>query len=443
MRGGSYQLVTFGCQMNVHDSEKIAGLLEALGYRPAERGKEADLYLFNTCCVRENPERRLFGRLRKLEEVKARRPRTIIGVCGCMVQQPHIQEQIRRDYPQVDLVFGTHNLHRLPELLTRAEQGERVIEVWPEAAEVVEDLPVRREGRLKAYVNISFGCDNYCSYCIVPYVRGRYRSRDFDRIVQEVAALAQEGYKEVTLLGQNVNAYGRDLPGRPEFADLLWALNAQPGLERIRFTTSHPRDVSPRLLEALQRAEKVCEHLHLPLQAGSDRILQAMNRGYTSADYLKLVERARAAVPDLALTTDLIVGFPGETEEDFAKTLEMVRRVEFDSAFTFLYSPRVGTPAAELPEQVEEEVKKERIYRLIQVQEEISRQKNEALVGSIQEVLVEGESRTNPRMLAGRTRTNKMVHLAGDKSLTGELVLVKITEARTWTLYGERVSAGQ
>ncbi|MGE5507976.1 MAG: tRNA (N6-isopentenyl adenosine(37)-C2)-methylthiotransferase MiaB [Chitinophagales bacterium] len=434
-----YHLTTLGCQMNVHDSEKLAGLLEALGYVKAAGEDEADLILFNTCCVRENPERKVLGRLTELRRRKRENPDLVIGVCGCMVQQEVQRDRLREHYPQVDLVFGTHNLHRLPEYLARVSQGERVIEVWEDGDDPQEGVPVRRDDPLHAWINITYGCDNWCTYCIVPKVRGRCRSRAAEKIVDEVREVVAGGVREVTLLGQNVNAYGLDLPQGPDFAGLLWLVNGVDDLWRIRFTTSHPKDMSERLIEALAGADKVCEHLHLPLQAGSARVLARMNRGYSSDDYLRLVERIRQSVPEIALTTDLIVGFPGETEEDFAETLRVVREVGFDAAFTFVYSPRTGTPAASYLDQVPEPVKKERIARLIELQESISAAHSRALLGQRVEVLVEGVSKTNPENLSGRTRTNKLVHFPGQADLTGRLVWVEVTGTHPWTLDGRIV----
>lgn len=434
-----YHLTTLGCQMNVHDSEKLAGLLETLGYTPAASEEEADVILYNTCAVRENPERKVLGRLSALRGRKEANPGLIVGVCGCMTQLPQHRARLWEQYPQVDLIFGTHNLHELPAYLDRVRQGERVLEVWDEGREPVEDVPARRDDPFHAWVNITYGCDNECAYCIVPTARGRCRSRRPERVLGEVEELARQGIREVTLLGQNVNAYGQDLAGVPDFAGLLWLVNGVEGLWRIRFTTSHPKDVSARLIEALAKAEKVCAHLHLPLQSGSTAVLSRMNRGYTAAEYLGLVERIRAAIPGIALTTDLIVGFPGESEEEFAETLAVVRQVAFDAAFTFVYSPRPGTPAAALPDQVRAEVKRDRITRLIALQEECSAERNRLLQGQRVEVLVEGASKAEAAVLAGRTRTNKLVHFAGPPSLAGRLAWVEITETHPWTLYGNLV----
>ncbi|HOJ47073.1 MAG TPA: tRNA (N6-isopentenyl adenosine(37)-C2)-methylthiotransferase MiaB, partial [Bacillota bacterium] len=388
-----FAILTFGCQMNVRDSETIKGILESLGYIETDNPDEADLLLFNTCSVRENPERKVYGRIQQYKEDSGK----IIGICGCMVQQGAEFEYIKNELPQVRLVFGTHNIHELPELLEKAEEGQRVLNVWEDKQEIVEGLPAKRDQGVKAFVNISYGCNNFCTYCIVPYTRGREKSRTPENIISEVRELAQNGYKEVTLLGQNVNSYGKDLG--LDFAALLEKVHEVEGIERIRFTTSHPKDLSDRLIAAFKNLPKLCEHLHLPVQAGSDRILKKMNRRYTREQYLELVAKLRDAVPGIALTTDIIVGFPGETEEDFLQTLDIVEKVRYDSAFTFIYSPRKGTPAAEMPDQVDEEVKKERIYRLIDLQNRISGEINQEIVGSTVEVLVEGTSKTDPSRL--------------------------------------------
>lgn len=435
----SYFITTMGCQMNEHDSERIAGLLEAAGYNQAQSMESADLILFNTCCVRQNPENKLYGRLGETKRLKAANPDLIVGVCGCMVQQDVERSRLEQSYPTVDLIFGTHNLHRLPELLNKVKAGERVIEIWNEAQDVVEGLPAKRGENLKAWVNVTFGCDNYCSYCIVPYVRGRCRSRDAKAVLSEIRELVSKGYREVTLLGQNVNSFGKDLEPPMDFADLLGQVNAIDGLWRIRFTTSHPRDVDAKMIKALAELDKVVPHLHLPLQSGSSHILARMNRGYSKEDYLALVKAVKETVPDMSLTTDIIVGFPGETDEDFAQTMEVVREVRYDSAFTFVYSPRVGTPAAKMHNQVPEQTKKERIMALVELQKQISEEINQSYVGKRVEVLVEGESKTNPDALASRTRTNKLVHFSGSQELIGRLVNVRITQATPWTLYGEVV----
>ncbi|MGE5527596.1 MAG: tRNA (N6-isopentenyl adenosine(37)-C2)-methylthiotransferase MiaB [Patescibacteria group bacterium] len=433
-----YFIYTFGCQMNERDSETLAGFCAELGYAKAANLSEADLVILNTCCVRGNAENRIHGHIGNLKPLKEERPEVILAVCGCMAQEPGERERIRADHPHVDLVFGPQNLHEFPRLLQRVLEGEgRVIEVNLGPGGIQEDLPARRSSNLKAWVTIVQGCDNFCSYCIVPYVRGRERSREPGRILAEIRGLAARGVREITLLGQNVNSYGRDLgPGAMGFAGLLREADRVPGLWRLRFMTSHPKDLSDDLIAAMAECRTVCEHLHLPLQAGSDRILGLMNRRYTRGRYLELVRRLRGAVPGIALTTDVIVGFPGETDEDFRDTLDLVEEVRFDGAFTFAYSPRLGTKAADLPDQLPEEVKKERLYRLIEVQNRISREINEGLRGKVEEVLVEGPSERAPEIWCGRTRGNKLVLFRGP-SEEGSLVPVRITDPHTWTLHGE------
>lgn len=429
---------TLGCQMNEHDTEIMLGMLQQIGYTRVDSPVDADLILYNTCCVRENPERKVYGQVRMLRRLKELNPDLIIGICGCMTQQKAELERMRQELQHVDLIFGTHNIHRLPELLHKVkETGERVIEVWHEEGDVVEGLPVQREGKIKAYVTIIYGCNEFCTYCIVPYVRGRERSRRPEQIIAEVRELAASGYKEVTLLGQNVNAYGNDLGIGVDFADLLYMVNEVEGIERIRFTSPHPKHFTDRVIRAMAECEKVCPHVHLPAQAGSDRTLKRMGRRYTRAQYLDLVRRLREAIPDLAITSDFIVGFPGETEEDFQETLSLVREVEYDNSFMFIYSPRIGTPATRLKDQVPEEVKKDRIYRLIALQTEISLKKNKEWVGRTVDVLVEGESQKDPSRLSGRAPNNKLVVFNGDRSLIGQTVPVRITEAQSWNLFGE------
>ncbi|ABI68287.1 tRNA (N6-isopentenyl adenosine(37)-C2)-methylthiotransferase MiaB [Syntrophomonas wolfei] len=431
-----YRILTYGCQMNVRDSETIAGLLEGSGFNQAEDLSEADLIVFNTCSVRHSAENKVYGKLGEIASLKKKRPELLIAFGGCMAQLPEVRQKLKKR--GVDVVFGTHNIHELPYLIARAkEKRSPVFEVWEKEGSIVEPLPSCRKPGLSAFVNIMFGCNNFCSYCIVPYTRGRERSRKADDIIRELEELAAAGYKEVTLLGQNVNSYGRGLGEKIEFADLLYRANSVAGIERIRFTTSHPKDVSDRLLQAIAECEKLCEHIHAPLQAGSNRILQRMNRNYSREHYLKLVERMRHYVPGVSITSDLIVGFPGETEEDFLETLDMVERVRFDAAFTFLYSQRSGTRAAELAEQIPLEEKKQRLERLNRRQYQIATEINQELQGSIQEVLVEGPSKTNPQKLTSRTRSNRIVIFSGGKDLIGRLINVKITEAKTFSLFGE------
>lgn len=436
----TYRIVTFGCQMNEHDSETLAGILENMGYVPAD-SEVADVILFNTCCVRENAARRLYGHVASLKWVKKERPGAVIGICGCLPQQPGEIEHLMRDLPHVNLVFGTHNLFRLPELIARVIEQGPVCEVGEDDATAKrEGLPVRRASMLKAWVTIMYGCNNFCSYCIVPYVRGRESSRKLSDILHEVGGLASEGTREVTLLGQNVNSYGKDLDEPVDFADLLSSVNGVPGLARIRFQTSHPRDVTDRLIAVMAGAKKVCEHLHLPMQAGSTEVLALMNRGYSAEHYLNIVQRLRAHIPSISLTTDIIVGFPGETEHDFQETMAVVREVGFDSAFTFAYSPRRGTPASEMPGQVAEPDKMRRLQELIDLQNTISLEHNRNEVGALHEVLVEGPSQREEPIWVGRTRTNKMVHFPRREGLEpGQLVTTRITEGQTHTLYGQLV----
>ncbi|SHH02530.1 tRNA-i(6)A37 thiotransferase enzyme MiaB [Thermosyntropha lipolytica DSM 11003] len=433
-----YMILTYGCQMNVRDSETIAGLLEAMGYTATDEEKEADLIVFNTCSVRHSAENKVFGKVGEVIGLKRKKPELLIAFGGCMAQTPEARSILKKQ--GVDVIFGTHNIHELPYLLEEAyTTGKQVIRVWEKAEGIIEDLPVRRQSGISAFVNIMFGCDNFCSYCIVPYTRGRERSRHPDDIIREVKLLAREGYKEVTLLGQNVNSYGKGLEEKVDFADLLKMVCEVEGILRVRFTTSHPKDMSDKLIDTIAREEKMCEHVHVPLQAGSNRILKRMNRHYTREHYLALTARIRDKIPGVAITTDLIVGFPGETEDDFADTLDMVKKVRFDAAFTFMYSPRSGTKAAEFTDQVPLEVKKARLERLNELQYGIATEINKSLEGTVQEVLVEGPSKTDKDKLTSRTRTNRIVIFSGPGDLTGRLVNVKITEARTFSLFGELV----
>lgn len=439
-RGKHYLIKTYGCQMNVHDSETIAGILQLMGYSPTDREEEADVILLNTCAVRENAEDKVFGELGRLKPLKVERPGLILGVCGCMSQEEAVIRRILRQHQHVDLIFGTHNIHRLPHLLKEALfNKEMVVEVWSKEGDIVENLPKAREDGLKAWVNIMYGCDKFCTYCIVPYTRGKERSRRPEDVLAEIRELARKGYKEVTLLGQNVNAYGKDFTDRSyTFAHLMDDVR-KIGIPRVRFTTSHPRDFDDHLIEVLAKGGNLMEHIHLPVQSGSSTILKRMARKYDREQYLELVRKIRKAIPHVSLTTDIIVGFPGETEEQFEETLSLVREVEYDSAFTFIYSPREGTPAARMEDDVPDEVKKDRLLRLNRLQDEISRRKNEELRGKVVEVLVEGESRKNPEILSGRTRTNKLVNFRGPKRLIGQFAHVRITEPRTYTLKGEWV----
>src|SRR5690554_138638 len=437
-KGLKYHIITYGCQMNVHDSEKLAGMLSEIGYTETSSQHDADLVLFNTCCVRENAELKVYGNVGALKAYKQANPNMIIGVCGCMMQQEEIAKFIVDRFPFVDLVFGTHNLHRFPQLILQAlDSSHTIIEVLDEEGTIVEHIPTKRDKGVSAWTTIMYGCNNFCSYCIVPYVRGRERSRDPEEIVNEITKLGNQGYKEITLLGQNVNSYGEDMGGGYLFHDLLSDINKINSIERIRFMTSHPKDLSKELIRTMANSEKVCEHLHLPIQAGNNRILKAMNRKYTREEYIGLVESVREAMPDIALTTDIIVGFPGESSQEFEDTLDIIKRLKFDSAYTFIYSPRKSTPAVNIEDKISIEEKKERLAKLIEIQSKISRMKNDAYIGKVKEVLVEGRSKTNDKVLTGRTRENKIVNFLADEKVIGQLIRVKITKARSWSLEGE------
>lgn len=428
---------TYGCQMNEHDSEILLGLLTAMGYERALAEEEADLILLNTCCIREKAESKVLSHLGEMRKLKQKNPQLIIGVCGCMTQQKGMAEKLHHSAPHVGLIFGTHNLAKLPQLLAEVFQKETTqLEVLERELAIVEGMPAVREYPFKALVNIIYGCNNFCTYCIVPYVRGRERSRQLAHIVTEVQALVADGVTEITLLGQNVNSYGLDLHDGTNFAKLLKELNAIDGLRRIRFMTSHPKDLTEEMIEAIAQCDKVCKHIHLPVQSGSSQILKRMNRGYTKADYLALIAKIRQVIPEAAITTDIIVGFPGETEADFLETLDLVRQAAFDSAFSFVYSKREGTPAARMIDAVTLDEKKERLQRLNDVLNMHSKAINDKYLGRTVEVLVEDLSKNNDQMLSGRTEGNKTVIFAGSPSLIGQYVTVEITEAQTWILKG-------
>ncbi len=437
----TYLVLTYGCQMNEHDSEVLAGLLESTGYIPAGSTETADIVIINTCCVRKTAENKVYSLLGRLRRLKAANPAMIIGIGGCMAQQEGMAARIRQYFPYVDLVFGTYNLHILPELIERVlEKREPVQEVWTESLALKEDLPVKRKEGIRAWVSIMYGCNNFCSYCIVPYVRGRERSRQPEAVLDEVEKISRLGYKEIVLLGQNVNSYGKDLNNGIDFAGLLGEMENIKGVERIRYMTSHPRDFTGRLIETIAASSKVCEHFHLPVQAGSDRVLKKMNRGYTRDEYLSLIKKIKKLIPNATITTDIMVGFPEEQEKDFNDTIDLVNQVRFDSSFTFIYNVRPGTPAAKMEGQVSEAVKRERIQALIELQNRISLEKNEAEKDQIQEVLIEGENKKVLGHLFGRTRGNKAVFFPGRKSFIGETVRVKIIEAHLVRLMGEMVN---
>ena len=436
-----YIIQTFGCQMNEHDSEKLCAMLDRMGYEQGMMVDECDLIIYNTCAVRENAELKVFGNLGHLKVSKRKNPDLKIAVCGCMMQQPHVVEEIKSKYKHVDLVFGTHNLYKFPELLTKSIESENIlVDVWDVDGEVVEGLKSNRKFELKAFVNIMYGCNNFCTYCIVPYTRGRERSRTPEDIIDEIKELVANGTKEVTLLGQNVDSYGKTLDNPMTFANLLREVNKVEGLERIRFMTSHPKDISDEVIYAMRDCDKVCEFLHLPVQCGSSSLLKAMNRHYTKEQYLEIIEKAKKEVPGIAFSTDLMIGFPGETEEDLLDTIDVVEKVRYDSAFTFIYSKRKGTPAAEMENQIPEDVKHERFNRVLSKVNEITAQINQTYIGKVVEVLVEGKSKTDENRLMGRTRQNKLVNFdAKSEDLIGKLINVEIVSATGFSLIGKEV----
>ncbi|MFY0758961.1 MULTISPECIES: tRNA (N6-isopentenyl adenosine(37)-C2)-methylthiotransferase MiaB [Metabacillus] len=438
--GKKFLIRTYGCQMNEHDTEVMAGIFMALGYEATNTTEDADVILLNTCAIRENAENKVFGEIGHLKSLKREKPGLLIGVCGCMSQEESVVTRIMKKHQHVDMIFGTHNIHRLPNILKDAYMSkEMVIEVWSKEGDVIENLPRERKGNVKAWVNIMFGCDKFCTYCIVPYTRGKERSRRPEEIIQEVRQLAASGYKEITLLGQNVNAYGKD------FEDISYGLGdlmdeiRKIDVARVRFTTSHPRDFDDHLIEVLAKGGNLLDHIHLPVQSGSSEILKLMARKYDREKYMTLVKKIKEAIPTASLTTDIIVGFPNETNEQFEETLSMYREVEFDSAYTFIYSPREGTPAAKMQDNVPMEVKKARLQKLNDLVKEISAKKMMEYEGQVVEVLVEGESKNNPEVLAGYTTKSKLVNFKGPKSAVGQIVKVKINKAKTWSLDGEMV----
>ena len=442
-RKPKYMIQTFGCQMNEHDSENLAGMLDAMGYEATLMTNDCDLIIYNTCAVRENAELKVYGNLGHLKLAKRKNPDLKIAVCGCMMQQPHVVKEIKSRYKHVDLVFGTHNLYKFPELLTNTMDSDKLlVDVWDVDGEVVEGLRSSRKFELKAFVNIMYGCNNFCTYCIVPYTRGRERSRTPEDIINEIKDLAAKGTKEITLLGQNVDSYGKTLEEDITFAELLRMVNEIEGIERIRFMTSHPKDISDEVIYAMRDCDKVCEFLHLPVQCGSSRLLKKMNRHYSKEDYLRIIEKAKAEIPDIAFSTDLMIGFPGETEEDLLDTIDVVEKVKYDNAFTFIYSKREGTPAAKMEDQIPEDVKHERFNRVLSKVNEILVDLNASYVGKTVEVLIEGKSKTDESKFTGRTRQNKLVNFTvknPEANLLGTLMNVKITESNTFSLVGEEV----
>ena len=437
----NYHIITYGCQMNEHDSENIAGMLEALDYSHTPNPEEADVVVMNTCSVREHADKRFFGMLGQFKKQKKNNPDFIICICGCMPQQPHIVEEIRKSFSWVDIVFGTQTIAEFPNLLMeRICTGKKQFSIIANNEEIPEEKESKREFKHKALVNITYGCNNFCTYCIVPYTRGREKSRSLRAVKQEIINLVNDGVKEVMLLGQNVNSF-RDTDGN-NFAALIRALDEVEGLERIRFMTSHPKDLSDELIACFGDCKKLCHNIHLPVQSGSDEVLRRMNRHYNRQRYMEIVEKLRATCPDLSISTDIIVGFPGETEEDFLDTLSLVREVEYDSAFTFIYSPRVGTPAAKYDDQIPENIKHERFDRLVEEVNRCSAKKNSEYLGKIVTVMVDGPSKNDAGAWSGRTDTFKLVNFTSEEPLTeGQMVSVRITETKTFSLDGEKVDA--
>ena len=432
-------ITTFGCQMNARDSEKLVGILERIGYVEVP-DENADFVIYNTCTVRENANLRVYGRLGYLHSLKKKNPHMMIGLCGCMMQEPQVVEKLKKSYSFVNLIFGTHNIYNFAELVVSSLLSYRmIIDICKDTDKIVEDLPVERKYPFKSGVNIMFGCNNFCSYCIVPYVRGRERSRNPKDIIREIERLVKDGVVEVMLLGQNVNSYGKNLDEPMTFAQLLTEIEKIEGLERIRFMTSHPKDLSDELIEVMKNSKKICKHLHLPLQSGSSDILQKMNRRYDKEKYLYLVEKIRTAIPDISLSTDIIVGFPGETEEDFLETVDVVKKVRYDSAFTFIYSKRTGTPAAVMENQVPEDVVKDRFNRLLETVQTIGREMSARDTGKIMEVLVEEQNSQDKHLMTGRLSNNLLVHFEGDTSLIGQLCQIRLDECRGFYYMGTKV----
>ena len=432
-------VTTFGCQMNARDSEKLVGILRQAGYEMIEHEK-ADFVIFNTCTVRDNANQRVYGRLGELNGYKRKNPKMKIALCGCMMQEPSVIEKLRKSYPFVDLVFGTHNIYKFAELLYQSfETKGMLVDIWKDTDKIVEDLPVERKYSFKSGINIMFGCNNFCSYCIVPYVRGRERSREPEEILREIKNLVADGVVEVMLLGQNVNSYGKNLEHPITFAQLLQEVEKIEGLKRIRFMTSHPKDLSDDLIQVMKNSKKICRHLHLPLQSGSTRILKEMNRRYTKEQYLELAQKSRREIPDIAITTDIIVGFPGETEEDFQDTVDVVKQVGYDSAYTFIYSKRTGTPAAEMEDQIPEEVVKDRFDRLLEVVQQYANEKSMSLEGKTMTVLAEEVNDHDSSLITGRLDNSSVVHFKGTEDMIGNLYQVNLDECKGFYYYGSIV----
>ena len=435
--GKKYHLITYGCQSNVRDSETISAILEDMSFTPTDNMEEADLILLNTCAIRENAHNKVFGMLGRIQHMKESRPEILVGVCGCMAQEVSVVNELERKKKCVDIVFGTHNIQNLPKLISEAiDKNEQVIEVFSKEGDIIENLPVKRESMYKAFVNIMYGCDKFCTYCIVPFTRGKQRSRKKEDILKEVEDLIKLGYKEVTLLGQNVNAYGKDLDEDITMAELL-EMVSKTGIERIRFVTSHPWDFTDEMIDVIAKCPNVMPYIHLPVQSGSDRILKLMGRRYTKESYLKLFHQIKEKIPNASVTTDIIVGFPGETKEDFKETLDVVNECKYDGAYTFIYSPRENTPAASMEDNVSKEEKEDRLSRLNELVNKYYKLNNDNMLNKVVPVLIEGTSDKNEEMCAGYTDTNKLVNVKCSKDYIGKIVNVKITEAKTWSLDGE------
>lgn len=439
-RKKTYNILTYGCQMNEHDSEKIGGMLTSIGYEETDDEKNADFVIFNTCLIRENAELKVYGKLGEIKGLKRNKPDMLVAVCGCMMQKEETRKRLLQKFSFVDIIFGTNTIQELPGLIYDVEiNKKKSVDIIDNTELIYENMPKMRKFKYKALVNITYGCNNFCTYCVVPYVRGREKSREPNEIINEVKALAQDGCKEITLLGQNVNSYGSNLENKFTFAELLYELNKIDGIERIRFMTSHPKDLTDDLIMAIKECDKVCNHVHLPVQAGSNEILRRMNRKYTKEHYLNLVEKLKNEIPDIAITTDIIVGFPGETEDDFQETIDVVKKVQYDSAFTFLYSVREGTKAAEMEDQIPDEIKHERFDRLLEVLYPIVLERNSACIGKVYPVLVESVSKTSDNFLTGRSEHFRLVHFKGNDDLLGQIVNVKITNVKTFHMEGEIV----
>ncbi|HEY5525179.1 MAG TPA: tRNA (N6-isopentenyl adenosine(37)-C2)-methylthiotransferase MiaB [Clostridium sp.] len=440
MKPKTFFIATYGCQMNEEDSEKLSGMLKRSGYTRIEEREAASIILFNTCCVRENAENKVYGNLGALKELKRKNKDLVIGICGCMMQQEGMADKILKKFPYVDIIFGTHNSHKFPEYLNRVQtEGVQVKEIFDKEAEIIEGIPVERESSIKAYVTIMYGCNNFCTYCVVPYVRGRERSRKPEEIIKEIEDLVSKGYKEITLLGQNVNSYGKGLEEEINFADLLRKVNTIDGLARIRFMSSHPKDLTDEVIMAVKECEKACHQIHLPVQSGSDNLLKSMNRHYDRARYLEVMNKIKKEMPECAISTDFIIGFPGETDRDIEDTISLIKEVQFDSAFTFIYSRRNNTPADKMENQIPEDIKHERFNKVLEAINESVLNGNKRYEGRVVEVLVEGRSKNDETKLMGRTREGRLVNYIGDSSDIGTLVNVKVSRAQPNSLFGELV----